>query len=225
MDKEITRVSRTHKQARHAYDEMSRWYDIIAGPSESQFSLRVIDLLDIQAGENVIEIGCGTGNSLVQVQRQVGLTGLVNGVDISLGMCRKTLIRLKKYPGSDSSIQCADATAMPLTSGSFVVLLMTFVLELFDTPEIPIVLNECERILKPGGRIGIVSLSKTGNQRWLVNLYEKLHNRYPLTIDCRPIYLENSMIRSGFSVHHSEQKKMWGLPVEIVIATKREMYK
>lgn len=38
--------------------------------------------------------------------------------------------------------------------------------------------------------------------------------------DCRPIYVEESIKDAGYQVRHKERMKLFGLPLEIVIAEK-----
>jgi demethylmenaquinone methyltransferase/2-methoxy-6-polyprenyl-1,4-benzoquinol methylase len=93
---------------------------------------------------------------------------------------------------------------------------MSFTLELFDTPEIPNVLSECFRVLKKGGRIGVVSLSKK-NSNVMVRMYEWLHGVFPRLLDCRPIFVEDALNDVGFKTVDSSLIFMWGLPVEILV--------
>ncbi|ASJ07276.1 hypothetical protein [Thermococcus pacificus] len=95
---------------------------------------------------------------------------------------------------------------------------MSFTLELFDTPEIPKVLGEVKRVLKPGGRFGVVGMSK--GEGLTVRLYEWLHERFPQYLDCRPIDLPEVVKGAGFVVVHEEEGRIFGLPVTIVIALK-----
>lgn len=97
---------------------------------------------------------------------------------------------------------------------------MAFTLELFDSPEIPIVLQEIKRIIKPGGRMAVTAMSKKTGEPFMVRLYEWVHNRWPEYADCRPIFLEESIKEAGFQVTSSETVKLFGLPLEIIIALK-----
>ena len=69
---EITRVERPKKSAKAAYDRLSKWYDLLAGSSEKKFANIGLQKLDVKAGEKVLEIGFGTGSSLVSLVQQTG---------------------------------------------------------------------------------------------------------------------------------------------------------
>ena len=65
---------------------MSRWYDLLAGSSEDKYRRMGLDLLKAKPGETILEIGCGTGSSLVDLADAVGQDGTILGMDISNGM-------------------------------------------------------------------------------------------------------------------------------------------
>ena len=94
---------------------------------------------------------------------------------------------------------------------------MSFTLELFDTPEIHMILNEIKRVLKSEGRLGVVSLSREGGKSILFKLYEWAHKKFPNYADCRPIYVEQSMREAGIKIIYRRKVKVFGLPLEIVI--------
>jgi demethylmenaquinone methyltransferase/2-methoxy-6-polyprenyl-1,4-benzoquinol methylase len=94
---------------------------------------------------------------------------------------------------------------------------MSFTLELFDTPEIPRVLGEIKRVLKPKGRLGVVSISKEDEDSILLRLYEWMHKKIPQYVDCRPIYIEQSIKDARFEIEYKEKVKLFGLPEKIVI--------
>jgi demethylmenaquinone methyltransferase/2-methoxy-6-polyprenyl-1,4-benzoquinol methylase len=175
-------------------------------------------MLNVQEGEHVLEIGFGTGHSLVTLARQVGTTGKVAGIDLSEGMLQVASERLRTSGlSSHVELHCGDATHLPFPDSSFDAVFMSFVLELFDTPELPLVLHECQRVIKPAGRLGVVSLAKKDSSA--VRIYEWFHLRFPATVDCRPIYARRSVEESGFRVAEAEELVMWGLPVDVLVAT------
>lgn len=68
------------------YDRISGAYDAIADVGEHRARERGLEALAVQPGECVLEIGFGTGHSLIELAKAVGPTGCVCGVDISDGM-------------------------------------------------------------------------------------------------------------------------------------------
>ena len=201
---------------------MSRSYDLFAGAFEKRLRNKALERLVITEGEAVLEIGFGTGHCLMQIAEAVGKEGRVCGVDLSPGMLEVSQRRLDRAGLLDRvSLRCGDATNLPYADEEFDAAFMSFTLELFDTPEIPIVLSEIKRVLKPNGRLGVVSLSREDGTSLMLRLYEWMHQRMPQYIDCRPIYVEQALKEAGFHVVHSEKEKLWGLPAKIAIGVKR----
>lgn len=199
---------------------MSKYYDILAA-SEKKFKEVGIEKLRVRKGEYICEIGCGTGESLLALSQLVGESGNVYGIDISAGMLHITQKKIKNIQFHQNiRAIVGDAVYLPFPSAVFNGLFMAFTLELFDTPEIPRVLQECSRVLLPGGRICVVGLSKR-KAGTMVALYEWVHHLFPKYVDCRPIYVEESLENSGFTVVDATLMKMWRLPVEIVLAQNR----
>ncbi len=221
MSADISRVIRSKRDARQAYNQLSRVYDLLAGSSEAPFIDQGLKMLDVQAGESVLEIGPGTGGSLIVLCRQAGVTSLVCGIDLSRGMLHMARNHLLHAGVAQRAhLSGGDGAFLPLASGVFSALFMSFTLELFDTPEIPQVLAECQRVLRPEGRLGVVALSKSVHGSLIVRLYEWLHDRFPLYIDCRPINADTLIHDAGFRIEQRQLRHMWGLPVELVVARK-----
>jgi len=74
-----------HSAIRINYDRMSCFYDLFTG-SEKQFTKISLRMLKIQPGEIVLEIGFGTGHSLIALAHSASETGKVYGIDLSAGM-------------------------------------------------------------------------------------------------------------------------------------------
>ena len=109
---------------------------------------------------------------------------------------------------------------MPYEDNKFDAVFSSFNLELFDSPEIPQVLAEIRRVLRTDGRVGVVSMSKGNGDSPLQKLYEWLHQKIPQYVDCRPIYVEQSIKDAGFEIRYKEPISMLGLSGDIVIGTK-----
>ena len=217
----MRRVSRSKTQARARYDRMSRAYDRFAGAFEKRLRDLALARLGVTEGEAVLEIGFGTGHCLVQIAEAVGAAGRVCGVDISAGMLEVSRRRLAQAELLDRvALHCGDAAELPYADETCDAVFMSFTLELFDTPEIPIVLGEVKRVLKPNGRLGVVSLSREYGAPLMLRVYEWLRQRLPQYIDCRPIYVEQALQEAGYRIAHNEKESLWGLPAKIAVGVK-----
>lgn len=215
----VSRVVRSKDEARASYNRMSRWYDKVAGSSEKKYRDIGLEKLNAQPGERILEIGYGTGHCVQALATAVTSTGQVCGIDISEGMHAITQNRIETANlSSRVDLRVGDATALPFSPESFNGVFMSFTLELFDTPEIPQVLQQCHSVLRAGGRIAIVSLIKKPAKA--VGLYEWFHEKMPTAVDCRPIYAQADLTAAGFNIQDITALSMWGLPVEIILATK-----
>ncbi|MGE5265400.1 MAG: class I SAM-dependent methyltransferase [Acidobacteriota bacterium] len=219
----ISRVPRSHQQAQATYDRISGWYDLLEGDWERAPKKTALHGLRIREGDRVLEIGCGTGETLLQIAEATGSSGRVHGLDLSPRMLARASARLARSNlFKQVTFENADATLLPFRDGYFDAIFMSFVLELFDTPEIPTVLHECRRVLRAGGRMGIVALSQAGGSNWMREVYERGHAKFPNLLDCRPILVKAALEEAGVHTLESVLVSLWGLPVEIVRGVKLE---
>jgi len=218
---QINRVTRSKKEAKTSYDKMSKWYDVLTCRFERKYRDVGLQKVNAEEGEIVLEIGFGTGHCILALAKSVGNSGKVYGIDISEGMCNIAQSRVEEAGLSQRvKLMCCDAAELPFAADFFDAISMSFALELFDTPEIPTVLHKCRRVLRIGGRICIVAMSKKGKAGLMMRLYECSHRKFPKYVDCRPIFVRKALEDAGFRVIDATEMSMWGLPVEIIMAKK-----
>lgn len=197
---------------------MSRWYDCLTS-REKQFTEIGLQALNIQPGQNVLEIGFGTGRGLIALANSIGKTGRIYGLDLSEGMIQVAYKKILRAGLSERiELHLGDATNLPFEGGFFDAIYISFTLELFDKIEIPLVLGECRRVLSIGGRLGVVALEKKDCRA--VQIYEWVHAQWPILFDCHPIYVHSIIETAGLIPVVMLEKVMWGLPVNIIIARK-----
>ncbi|MBM3707654.1 MAG: methyltransferase domain-containing protein [Actinobacteria bacterium] len=218
----ILPVLRSKEEAKETYDKISKFYDYTEEIFEKKYINMAIRYLDIKKGDVVLEIGFGTGNALIKIAEYVGESGHAYGIDISPKMVEKTNIKIKNKLLQDRiKLTVGDALRLPYSDSKFSVVFISFTLELFDTPEIPMVLKEVNRVLKKGGRLGVVSLSKENGNSLFLRLYEWAHIKFPKYIDCRPIFVCNSIEGAGFNILFKKKTKIFLAPIEIVIGLRK----
>ena len=108
----------------------------------------VREALAVEAGDRVVDVGCGPGFYAAELLTEVGAGGSLVGVDASAAMLTAAARRCKGL--GNASFQEGRATALPLEAGSFDRALCVQVLE--HVADVPAALAELHRVLRPGGR-------------------------------------------------------------------------
>jgi ubiquinone/menaquinone biosynthesis C-methylase UbiE len=216
----VLRVLQSKEETRAFYDKIAGVYDLLAERSEQPVRQAGLKMLDARPGERVLEIGFGTGHSLLELAQAVGPSGRVLGIDLSERMTQVAQALVRKRGLQDRvELVCGDVLHLPYEPESLDGAFMSFTLELFDTPEIPQVLAECRRVLKAGGRIVVVGMSRVRPDGLLTEVFEWTHRHFPNYLDCRPILVRQALEDAGFAIAAGEVTKMW-VNVEIVRGVK-----
>ncbi len=215
---EVLRVLQTKSETKAFYNKISKVYDLLADQSEEPVRRTGLEMLNARPGESVLEIGFGTGHCLVALAQAVGAAGKVYGIDLSDEMLKIAHENLDNERLADRvELICEDAEKLPYAAETLDAIFISFTLELFDTPEIPKVLAECKRALRPGGRIVVVGVSKEGEGGVILKVFEWTHKHFPNLMDCRPIFVRKTLEGAGFRIESVENRTMW-VPVEVVLA-------
>lgn len=71
---------------------------------------RAVNRLELSPGDDVLEVGCGTGRNLAPLVRAVGAEGYVYGVDLSEGMLEKAQALATRSGWHNVTLIRSDAT-------------------------------------------------------------------------------------------------------------------
>ncbi len=115
---------------------------------------KTINLACIQPGEQVLDVGCGTGTLAIEVACRVGTTGRVVGVDPGTQQIARA--RSKAARGNlPIDFQIGVIEQLPFLDQTFDVVFSTLMMHHLPAPLKRQGLAEIARVLKPGGRLVI----------------------------------------------------------------------
>lgn len=164
-----------------------RWtalYDVLVGMlsfgRERAFRERILQRAVLQPGEDVLDVGCGTGTLALLAKRAVGDTGAVHGVDFSAPMIRRAT---HKATNARLNVRFSQVPAqrLPVDSESVEVVLVTLVMHHLPKADRRAALLEMYRVLRPNGRILIVDLGAPTGAWALLDPISLVHGRQGLT--------------------------------------------
>jgi ubiquinone/menaquinone biosynthesis C-methylase UbiE len=128
---------------------------VVTRGREEAFRRFITDLVGLQPGEAVLDVGCGTGTQALVVKEMVGEAGRVWGIDPSLEMvtyARRKAVRRDLLV----DIQPGVIERLDYPDKSFDVILCIIVLHHMPDEAKLQGIREMARVLKPGGRLLVV---------------------------------------------------------------------
>ncbi len=143
--------------AQEFYGRWADLYDLIARrtPTVATIRRRAAAACRLEAGDTVVEMGCGTGANLPYLREAVGPEGTVVGVDFTTGVLERARAHTSEY--ENVHLVRGDATAPPIPEGVDAVL-ATFVAGMLSDPAAAVD-DWCD--LAAGGHVVLVNAARS----------------------------------------------------------------
>lgn len=138
---------------RYGWDLAADDYETLWQTQLAPAQTRLLERVALQAGEQALDVACGTGLITLQAALSVGLQGQVTGVDLSARMVQAAARRAQARGLRQVHFERMDAEQLALANTSIDVALCAFGLMYLPEPEQA--LKEMLRVLRPGGRLGL----------------------------------------------------------------------
>jgi len=149
-----------------AYTRWAPVYDLVFGAVFDQGRRAAIAAAE-RVGGRILEVGVGTGISLPDYSPQ----NRIVGIDLSAGMLRKARRRVAELSLTNvEQLEVMDAEHLSFPDASFNVVVANHVISTIPHPERG--LDECARMLRPGGEM--ILISRVGAEAGLRRVVERL---------------------------------------------------
>jgi len=212
----------TRSQIRQFYDRFGRKQDSQAFYEDAGLD----DLIAHSAfghAQSMFEIGCGTGRFALRLLTEcLPSSASYLGIDLSRTMINIAKERLAPFAGRAKVLLTDGAIEFPLPDHSVDRVVATYVLDVLRAEGIEHVVREAERVLRPGGKLCLTSLSKgvTLSSRIVAGLWSALFRLHAAWVGgCRPIELESFVDRQRWIIEHQNVVVRFGVPSEVLVAT------
>lgn len=219
MDDEMnnTLKARLDKDAvKRVYEGLAPVYDFWAHLTEAKARRRCLELCAVKDGQAILEVAVGTGVVLAEIVR-ANPHGRNEGLDLTEGMLAKARARLAKQGVGNYHLQVADAYDLPFETATFDTVVNNYMFDLLPEEDFGRVLGEMRRVLRPGGKLVLVNMTRAGSL--LQSLAETVYRIRPEWMGgCRSVVLSPHVEAAGFLNVRRELVTQMTFPSEVVSA-------
>lgn len=198
------------------YRRLAPSYDLWAWLTESKARDRCLELAAIQDGESVLEVAVGTGLAFERILKS-NPSGRNEGIDLTEAMLKHAERKGSASGSANYHLRIGDAYDLDYPDESFDVLVNNYMFDLLPQRDFATVLHEFKRVLRPGGRLAMVNMTK--GERWYNGIWERIYRVNPALLGgCRGVLLAPQLIACGFLQVKREYVSQLTFPSEIVCA-------
>ena len=212
------------EQAKRFYDRLGSaqdWQGFYENPAINE----LIAHAAFNSAQSVFEFGCGTGAFASRlVHRRLPADARYVGLDISGTMVSLALERLKPWSDRARVYQSDGSPRIPEPDGSFDRFVSTYVLDLLAPDFIERLLSEAHRVLVPGGKLCLVSMTfgMSPLSRAVCWGWQRLWRFSPGIVGgCHPIELSDYLPSGAWKPNHQNKVTSWGISSEVLVASAR----
>jgi len=211
----------SHDEARRFYDRLGSVQDW-QWPFEQPAREAMVAHLALEDASAVFELGCGTGRFAKDLlERKLPLEARYLAVDVSETMLRLARSALSRFGTRVEVRNGGGDLGFDVPDASFDRFVSTYVLDLLSESDIAAALGEAHRMLKPGGRLGLVSLThgETPLAQRIERIWLALNRRNPVsTGGCRPLALSDHVSPDAWALRHHQVVTRLGISSEVIVA-------
>lgn len=195
---------------------MAPVYGFWSGLFESRAARLAYRAAALCGNEWVLEVAVGGGELFAELARTPGLERCV-GVDLSAAMLARARRRLVHGGVASTGLCRANACALPFGGAAFDIILNLYMLDLLLEEDVPVVLREYARVLRPGGRLIVLSMARQAE--WVNAIWIWLYRRSPvMTGGCRPLPVAGMLEQNGWEISLRETISQAGFRSELIVA-------
>ena len=216
----LTPARLQRKDVPATYNRLAPFHDLMARTVERTARLRAFQLARLENGQDVLEVGVGTGLNMSFVLDR-NPDGTYVGIDVAPGMLERARRRLDRLgtAGLNYRLLPGDAYGLEFADSTFDLIVSTYMFDLLPADDFVTVITEFRRVLRPGGQALIINMAP--DSRFLYRMWEVAYAAFPSLLGgCRGVRLEPFVAESGLEMIERSFVSQWTFQSEILLCKK-----
>jgi len=185
-----------------AVEQITRYYSWRASnydvgtTFEVEHHAEALRIANIQEGQHVLDVACGTGRGTVGLAQSVGDSGKVDAFDLSEAMLEQARAKIEKLSINDRvQFKQGNARELPYPDETFDLVYNGYMFDLIPLDGFIPILKEMARVLRPSGKLVLVNMSKPDSRK---TFFERIYEMGWAVMPCRPVLMGPYLAPAGF---------------------------